>query len=87
MDRSRLTHTHDLDYRVSSLRVSDGATDIVSLDYAYGDGINLTAVNANVTSANNLGLGYSPANRLSSDWGQWGSSCWQQYVGRAFAVV
>ena len=45
--------------------MKDGMADIVSLGYADGDGLNLTAVNDNVTHANSLGLGCSPANRLA----------------------
>ncbi len=45
-----------------------------------GDGVPIefaTSVNDNATPANSLGLGYSAANRLSSDSGPWGSSGWQ----------
>jgi hypothetical protein len=44
--------------------VSEGASDIVSLDCAYGDGINLTAVNDNAAPANTVSLGYSGMGRF-----------------------
>ena len=54
--------------------MQDGATNISSLSYAYGDGMNLTAVNDNVTSANSAALSYSPANRLATANGAWGNA-------------
>ena len=65
---------YDLDYRITSLLVQDGATLVSSLSYGYGDGINLTAVNDNVAGANSVSLGYTPANRLGSASGPWGSA-------------
>jgi YD repeat-containing protein len=35
--------TYDLDYRISTLKVQDGATNVISLSYAYADGPNLQA--------------------------------------------
>ena len=65
---------YDLDYRLTSLLVQNGATLVSSLAYAYGDGINLTAVNDNVAPANTVSLGYTPANRLGSASGPWGNA-------------
>ena len=65
---------YDLDYRLTSLLLQDGATDISSLSYTYTDGMNLTAVNDNVTSANSASLSYSPANRLATANGAWGNA-------------
>ena len=65
---------YDLDYRLTSLSVQDGATTISSLSYGYGDGINLTAVNDNVAGANSVALGYAPSNRLNVANGPWGNA-------------
>ncbi len=73
--RVRLTTAgYDLDYRITLLLVRDGAALVSSLSYAYGDGLNLTAVNDNVAGANSVSLGYPPANRLGSATGPWGSA-------------
>ena len=40
---------------------------------AYGDGINLTGITDGVTAANSNVLSYTPANRLASATGPWGS--------------
>jgi YD repeat-containing protein len=63
---------YDLDYRLTSLKVQDGGTDRISLSYAYGDGLNLTAITDNVAAANNASLGYYRLNRLYSAAGPWG---------------
>ena len=68
------TAGYDLDYRLNSLLLQDGGTNISSLSYTYIDGINLTAVNDNVTAANNASLSYSPANRLATANGAWGNA-------------
>jgi RHS repeat-associated protein len=68
------TAGYDLDYRLTSLLLQDGATNISSLSYTYTDGLNLTAVNDNVTAANSASLSYSPANRLSTANGAWGNA-------------
>ncbi len=68
------TAAYDLDYRLSSLQLKDGATSVSSLAYAYTDGINLTGITDQVTAANSNTLGYSPANRLSVANGPWGNS-------------
>jgi YD repeat-containing protein len=67
------TAAYDLDYRLASLMVQDGATLLSSLSYAYGDGMNLTAVNDNLAPASSVSLGYSPANRLAAANGNWGA--------------
>ena len=79
---SSLTHgnglvtgaSYDLDYRLTALSVMDGGTPLSSLSYGYGDGLNLTAVNDNVVSANSAGLSYTPANRLATANGPWGNA-------------
>jgi RHS repeat-associated protein len=63
---------YDLDYRLTSLKVQDGGTDRISLSYAYGDGLNLTAITDHVTAANSVSLGYVKLNRLYSAAGPWG---------------
>jgi RHS repeat-associated protein len=67
------TTGYDLDYRLTSLLLQDGGTSISSLAYTYTDGMNLTAVNDNVTPANSASLSYSPANRLATANGAWGN--------------
>ncbi len=47
---------------------------VLSRSYSYGDGMNLTAVNDNMTPANSVSLAYSPANRLSTANGAWGNA-------------
>ena len=42
--------------------------------YAYGDGLNLTGITDQATAANSNVLSYSPANRLASATGAWGSN-------------
>jgi YD repeat-containing protein len=39
---------YDLDYRLTSLQVKNGAAFVSNLGYSYGDGMNLTAINDNV---------------------------------------
>jgi RHS repeat-associated protein len=65
---------HDLDYRLSQLRLMDGAGMVAGANYAYGDGLNLTAITDMTTAANSNALAYSPANRLVSASGTWGDS-------------
>jgi RHS repeat-associated protein len=67
------TAGYDLDYRLSSLNVKDGATNVSALAYAYTDGMNLTGITDGVTAANSNTLGYSLANRLNAATGPWGS--------------
>jgi YD repeat-containing protein len=49
------TAGYDLDYRLSSLQLKDGATSVSSLVYAYTDGLNLTGITDQVTAANSSG--------------------------------
>jgi RHS repeat-associated protein len=67
------TAGYDLDYRLSSLTLKDGATNVSALAYAYTDGMNLTGITDGVTAANSNTLGYSLANRLNAATGPWGS--------------
>jgi RHS repeat-associated protein len=67
------TAAYDLDYRLASLMVQDGATLLSSLSYAYGDGMNLTAITDTLAPANSAALTYSPANRLAQANGNWGT--------------
>ncbi len=64
---------HDLDYRLTSLVVQDGAANVSSLAYAYGDGMNLTGITDTLVAANSNTLSYSPANRLAQANGSWGN--------------
>ena len=66
--------TYDTDYRLTAMTLVNGATPVISLSYGYGDALNLTAVNDNVTAANAVSLAYTPANRLGSASGPWGSA-------------
>ncbi len=68
------TAGYDLDYRLTSLLLQDGVTSISSLAYTYTDGMNLTAVNDNVTPTNSASLSYSPSNRLATANGAWGNA-------------
>ena len=68
------TAGYDLDYRLSSLVLKDGATNVSSLAYAYTDLVNLTGITDNVTAANSNKLGYSLANRLNAASGAWGTN-------------
>ena len=67
------TAGYDLDYRLSSLTLKDGATNVSALAYAYTDLVNLTGITDGVTAANSNTLGYSLANRLNAASGAWGS--------------
>ncbi|MDE2384366.1 MAG: RHS repeat protein [Alphaproteobacteria bacterium] len=67
------TAAFDQDYRIASLKVANGATNVSSLTYAYADGINLTGITDGVTAANSVTLTYSAANRLATAVGPWGT--------------
>jgi RHS repeat-associated protein len=67
---------YDLDYRLTTLRIADGASYLSRFTYAYDDGINLTRINDVVDAANTVTLGYSPANRLASADGPWGNAAY-----------
>jgi YD repeat-containing protein len=64
------TAGYDLDYRLTSLTLKDGATNVSALAYAYTDGMNLTGITDSVTPANSNTLGYSLAN--PPECRQWG---------------
>ncbi len=65
---------YDLDYRLTSLAVNNGATPVSSLAYAYTDGMNLTGITDNLTAANSNTLWYTAANRLQNANGPWGAT-------------
>jgi hypothetical protein len=60
-------------YRLISPLLRDGGTNISSLAYTYTDGMNLTAVNDNVTPVDSASLSCSPADRLATANGAWGN--------------
>jgi RHS repeat-associated protein len=68
--------SYDLDYRLSSLNVKNGATVVSGMTYAYGDGLNLTGITDTVTAANSNTLSYSATNRLASASGAWGNAAY-----------
>jgi RHS repeat-associated protein len=70
------TAGYDLDYRLTGLNVKNGTTVVQGSTYAYGDGINLTGITDTVAAANSNTLSYSPANRLASASGAWGSAAY-----------
>jgi len=67
------TRSYDADGRLATLKLANGATRVSDLSLAYGDGMNLTAVNDNMMAANSLALGYDAAQRLVYARGPWGS--------------
>lgn len=67
------TLAYDGDGRIASLKLVDGAKRLSHLTYAYGDGMNLTAVNDNVMAANSVALAYDAAQRLVYAHGPWGN--------------
>ena len=80
--------TYDLDYRLASMTLKDGAADVISLGYAYTDGINLTGVNDNAAPGNTVTLAYTAANRLGTATGPWGSTSYSyDGVGNRLAEV
>jgi RHS repeat-associated protein len=56
------------------LALKDGALNVSSLAYAYGDNLNLTGITDGVTAANSNTLSYSATNRLAAASGAWGSN-------------
>jgi len=66
--------SYDLDYRLTQLQVKDGAVLVSGRAYAYADALNLTGVTDQATAANSNKLSYTPANRLASASGAWGSN-------------
>jgi RHS repeat-associated protein len=65
---------YDLDSRVTSLNVNNGAIPVSALAYGYSDGMNLTGITDGVTAANNNTLWYTAANRLQNANGPWGNT-------------
>ncbi len=65
---------YDLDYRLTSLQLLNGAAVVQGKTYGYADGMNLTSITDMVAPANNVALWHSPANRLSSADGPWGQT-------------
>jgi YD repeat-containing protein len=68
------TAGYDLDERLTQLQVLNGAVVVQGYGYAYSDNLNLTGITDQVTAANSNTLSYSPANRLASASGAWGSN-------------
>jgi RHS repeat-associated protein len=70
-----LVKTFDLDYRPDGILVHEAATSITILDRlkAYSDGVNLTGINDNLDQSRTESFAYTPANRLQSADGLWGT--------------
>jgi YD repeat-containing protein len=68
------TAGYDLDDRLTSLSVNNGASPVSSLAYAYADNLNLTGITDGVVAANSNVLSYAPANRLAAASGPWGTN-------------
>jgi RHS repeat-associated protein len=75
------TAGYDLDQRLTSLRVLNGASVVQGSAYAYWDSVNLTYVGDEVVSANSNSISYTPANRLSWASGAWGTGDTFAYDG------
>lgn len=75
------TAGYDLDYRLTSLTLKNGAANVSSLAYAYGDGMNLSGITDTVTPANNIALGYNNSNSLQYASGAWGQSNYYYDIG------
>jgi RHS repeat-associated protein len=65
--------TYDLDYRIATLKVRNGATDIVSQSFGYADNVNLTSIADTLTAANNQTLTYTGLGRLQNATGVYGA--------------
>ena len=65
---------HDLDYRLTSLQLLNGATLVQGKTYAYADGMNLTSITDVGAPTQNVALWHSPSNRLTSADGPWGQT-------------
>ena len=65
---------HDLDYRLTSLQLLNGATLVQGKTYAYADGMNLTSITDTAAATQNVALWHSPSNRLTSADGPWGQT-------------
>jgi RHS repeat-associated protein len=75
------TAGYDLDYRLTALTLKNGAANVSSLAYAYGDGMNLTGITDNVTPANSVALWYSGPGSLQYASSVWGASNYYYDVG------
>jgi RHS repeat-associated protein len=65
--------TYDLDYRIATLKVKNGATDIVSQSFGYSDNVNLTSIADTLTAANNQTFTYTGLGRLQNATGVYGA--------------
>ena len=61
--------SYDLDYRLTSLQVLNGASVVQGKTYAYSDGMNLTSITDVGAPTQNVALWHSPSNL--SDLGRW----------------
>jgi YD repeat-containing protein len=59
--------------RLTQLQVKGGAILVQGRGFAYADSLNLTGITDQVTAANSNTLSYTPANRLASATGAWGT--------------
>jgi RHS repeat-associated protein len=75
------TAGYDLDYRLTSLTLKNGAAKVSSLAYAYGDGMNLSGITDTVTPANNIALGYNNSNNLQYASSLWGDTNYYYDIG------
>ena len=75
------TAGYDLDQRLTSMRVLNGAAVVQGSAYAYWDSVNLTYVGDEVVPANSSSIAYTPTNRLSWASGAWGSGASFAYDG------
>ena len=69
-------NTFTLDYELSRLLVNDGAVALIDRQHNRTDLLNLTGIADAVTPANSATFSYSPANRLATAAGPWGSLSW-----------
>ena len=70
------TAGYDLDSRLTSLNLKNGATVVQGTTYAYGDQMNLTGITDTVTAANSNILSHSATNRLATASEIWGSAAY-----------
>ena len=70
------TAAHTLDYEQSQCTVANGATPVSGFTILRGDALNITGITDTVAGANSQTLGHSPANRLNSATGAYGSKTW-----------
>ncbi len=70
------TDTYSLDYEINRLLVQNGAASVQDNVCTRTDKLNITGITDAVTPANNQTFAYSPANRLSSAAGNYGTFGW-----------